>query len=127
MQGELPFDDACLPRRARLKLWLRRRGYASLAALARDMGVHPTYPGKLLLSRTEELTPERREWLRARDCPEELLGVRGRTWCTNWRAGPWRSSWVPVATPDENRACAAISPCASPICGASTRPRASIA
>ena len=42
-------------------------------ALARDMGVHPTYPGKLLLSRTEELTPERREWLLARNCPEELL------------------------------------------------------
>jgi hypothetical protein len=73
MQGALAFDDSCLPRRARLRLWLRRRGYPSLAALARDMGVHPTYPGKLLLSRTEALTPERRAWLLERGCPEELM------------------------------------------------------
>lgn len=73
MQGALEFDDSCLPRRARLKLWLHRAGYTSLADLARDMGVHPTYPGKLLLSCTEELTPERRAWLRTRGCPEELL------------------------------------------------------
>jgi len=69
----LVFDDSCLPRRARLKLWLRRAGYSSLAALAKDMGVHHTYPGKLLVARTEPITPEWREWLMERGCPEGLL------------------------------------------------------
>ncbi|MDQ7836050.1 MAG: XRE family transcriptional regulator [Humidesulfovibrio sp.] len=67
------FDDSKLPRRARVKLWLRRAGYASLAALARDMGVHHTYPGKMLVSGKETVTPEWREWLLERGCPEGLL------------------------------------------------------
>jgi len=73
MQGVLDFDDASLPRLARLELWMRRAGYPTLAALAEDMGVHHTYPGKLLVARTEEITPERRVWLLERGCPEEVL------------------------------------------------------
>ncbi|MDO9081753.1 MAG: XRE family transcriptional regulator [Humidesulfovibrio sp.] len=73
MQRALVFDDSKLPRRARVKLWLRRAGYASLAALARDMGVHHTYPGKMLVSGKERVTPEWREWLLKRGCPEELV------------------------------------------------------
>jgi hypothetical protein len=72
-QGALAFDDSNLPAEARLTLWLRRAGYGSLAALAADMGVHPTYPGKMLLARTEPITPEWREWLREKGFPEELL------------------------------------------------------
>jgi hypothetical protein len=73
MQAVMPFDDTDLPREARLKLWLRRRGYSCLADLARDMGVHHTYPGKLLVARTEAMPPERREWLLEREFPEDLL------------------------------------------------------
>lgn len=73
MQRVLEFDDSTLPRLARLELWMRRAGYSSLAALAADMGVHHTYPGKLLVARTEEITPDRRAWLLERGCPEEVL------------------------------------------------------
>ncbi len=75
MQGTLDFDDTTLPRRTRLRLWLRRAGYSSLAALAKDMGVHHTYPGKLLVSRTEAITPQWRAWLVERGCPEGVIGV----------------------------------------------------
>lgn len=72
-QGALAFDDATLPASARLTLWLRRAGYGSLAALAAEMGVHPSYPGKMLVSRTEPITPEWRAWLLERRCPEEVI------------------------------------------------------
>lgn len=72
-QRALDFDDSGLPRRKRVMLWLARAGYASLADLAADMGVHHTYPGKLLVARTEEITPEWRAWLVGKGCPEGLL------------------------------------------------------
>lgn len=77
-QGALAFDDAALPTEARLALWLRRAGYGSLAALARDMGVHHTYPGKLLVARTEPMPPQWRAWLLERGCPAEVLGEEGQ-------------------------------------------------
>ena len=73
-QGVLAFDDSGLPMDARLTLWLKRCGYGSLSALSSDMGVHPSYPGKLLVARTEDITPEWRAWLLGRGCPEEVLG-----------------------------------------------------
>lgn len=72
-QRALDFDDSGLPRRKRVMLWLARAGYASLAQLAADMRVDATYPGKMLVARTEGITPERRAWLLGKGCPEGLM------------------------------------------------------
>ncbi|MGE4553978.1 MAG: XRE family transcriptional regulator [Desulfovibrionaceae bacterium] len=73
VQGALAFDDAMLPRAARVRLWLARAGFPSLRALADAMGVHRSLPGKMLVARTEPIPPQRREWLLGRGCPADLV------------------------------------------------------
>lgn len=68
----LPADYSALPRKQRLRLWLRGQGL-TLAGLAARMEVHKSAPGKWLVSCREPLPEARRRELLAIGVPEEVL------------------------------------------------------
>lgn len=71
-QGLLPGVPAALTPEKRLRLWLASKAM-TLADLAERTGVHHTYPGKVLVARTEEPSPEFRAKLLKLGLPEDLV------------------------------------------------------
>ncbi len=68
----LPLGYQELDRKQRMKIWLRDRDM-TLADLAEKCGIHFSYPGKILIARTEKPSPEVRERLLAAGIPEDML------------------------------------------------------
>ncbi|NJB67221.1 cyanate lyase [Desulfobaculum xiamenense] len=70
----LPLDfGPGVPREKRLELWMRDHGL-TFKDIAAQLGVHHTWPGKVLVAKTEKLTPERRRQLvEIVGLPEELV------------------------------------------------------
>ena len=73
-QGLLPGMPSCasVSPEKRLRLWLAEHDM-TLADLARRLGVHHTYPGKVLVARSEEPSPEFRARLLKLGMPEDLV------------------------------------------------------
>ncbi|MFK4765307.1 XRE family transcriptional regulator [Desulfobaculum sp. SPO524] len=62
-----------VPKAKRLELWMRDQGL-TFKDIATQLGVHHTWPGKVLVAKTEKLTPERRRQLiDVVGVPEELV------------------------------------------------------